>query len=366
MRIPFLDVRAAYTELKDELDAALSRVADSGWFVLGKEVAAFESEFAMHCGVKHCIGVANGLDALHLILRALGIGAGDEVLVPANTYIATWLAVSYAGATPVPVEPDEKTYNVDPSRIEAAITSKTKAIIAVHLYGQPAEMDSINEIARRHRLKVIEDAAQAQGALYKNKRAGNLGDAAGFSFYPAKNLGALGDAGAVTTNDADLAEKIRLLRNYGSEKKYFNEVEGFNSRLDEIQAAVLRVKLPHLDEWNDRRRKVAASYLDEMTDVDLTLPAVSENVTPVWHQFVIRSRNRDELQKHLTNSGIETLIHYPVPPHLQKAYSGSKYKKGDFPISERIAEEVLSLPIGPHISREEIQQVISQLKSEGT
>jgi dTDP-4-amino-4,6-dideoxygalactose transaminase len=299
MRVPFLDVGATYVELKDELDAAVSRMLSSGWYVLGAEIAAFEEEFAAHVGVKHCIGVGNGLDALHLALRAMNVGSGDEVIVPSNTYIATWLAVSYAGATPVPVEPDLRTYNLDPALIEAAITPRTRAILPVHLYGQPANMDPICEIAQRYGLWVLEDSAQAQGARYRGRRVGGVGHAAGWSFYPAKNLGAFGDAGAVTTNDDGLADRLRELRNYGSKVKYVNEERGFNSRLDEIQAAVLRVKLRHLDSWNDRRRRIAAQYLDLLHQTDLVLPWVETWADPVWHLFVVRSQQRDQLMRRL-------------------------------------------------------------------
>jgi dTDP-4-amino-4,6-dideoxygalactose transaminase len=361
MNVPFLDVAAAYLELQREIDDAVNRVLRSGWYLLGSELENFEEEFREYCEAKHCIGVANGLDALHLILRALNIGVGDEVIVPTNTYIATWLAVTYAGATPVPVEPSELTYNIEPALIEKAITSRTKAIMPVHLYGQPADMDPINEIARRHGLKVIEDAAQAHGARYKGRRAGALSDAAGFSFYPAKNLGALGDAGAVTTNDDEIAAKVRLLRNYGSEKKYYNESKGFNSRLDELQAAILRVKLQHLDDWNARRNEVASFYLQSLASADIVLPDVPEAVEPSWHLFVVRSHDRNTLQERLTASGVGTLIHYPVPPYLQKAYAELKYARGGFPISESMANEVLSLPIGPHMSPEQPDYVASQL-----
>ncbi len=298
MKVPFLDFVGPYEELKAELDEAYFCFMRSAWYVLGKEVESFEQEYANYCGVKHCVGVGNGLEALHLILRAYGIGEGHEVIVPSNTYIATWLAVSYAGATPVPVEPDPRTFNIDPGQVEAAITSKTKAIMPVHLYGQPADMDPISQIAAKHGLKVIEDNAQAQGARYKGRRTGSLGDAAGNSFYPGKNLGAYGDAGAVTTNDADLADSVRTLRNYGSKKKYYNEVKGYNSRLDELQAALLRVKLKKLDEWNDRRRVVATRYLAELRGrPDLTLPIVPEWAEPAWHLFVIRHPKRDGLQQ---------------------------------------------------------------------
>src|SRR5690349_409389 len=293
MKVPFLDLKTVHAELREELDAAYRRVLNSGWFILGAEVEAFEKEFAAYCGAQHCVGVGNGLDGLHLILRAMEIGDGDEVIVPSNTYIATWLAVSYAGAKPVPVEPDERTYNIDPAQIESVVTDRTRAIIAVHLYGQPAEMDAINEIALRHGLRVIEDAAQAQGARFRGRVAGALADAAGFSFYPGKNLGALGDAGAITTDDGELADRIRQLRNYGSRVKYYNELKGFNSRLDELQAAILRVKLCKLDDWNDQRRRVADSYLTMLREADLLLPFVAPHIESIWHQFVIRHPQRD-------------------------------------------------------------------------
>lgn len=364
MNVPFLDLKSAYLELKDELDSAYQRVMESGWYILGSEVDAFEREFAAYCGVKHCIGVGNGLDGLHLILRAAGIGPGDEVIVPANTYIATWLAVSYAGATPVPVEPNERTYNIDPARVEAAITRRTKAIMPVHLYGQPADMDPILEIAQRHGLWVFEDAAQAHGARYKGRRIGSLGDAAGFSFYPGKNLGAFGDAGAVTTNNDELAERIRALRNYGSQAKYINKYRGFNSRLDELQAALLRVKLRHLDEWNARRSRVAATYNQALIETELILPYVPEWAEPVWHLYVIRSRNRDLLQQRLGGAGIGTLIHYPIPPHLQDAYKDLGLTKGAYPITERLAHEVLSLPMGPHLLPEHVNAVVQAVKTQ--
>lgn len=364
MKVPFLDLKAAYAELEADLDAAYRRVMKSGWFILGEELKAFEVEFAAYCGTKHCVGVGNGLDALHLILRAMKIGAGDEVIVPANTYIATWLAVSYAGATPVAVEPTERTYNLDPSRIEDAITEKTKAILPVHLYGQPAEMDAIMEIASKYGLRVVEDAAQAHGALYKNRRAGSLGHAAGFSFYPGKNLGAHGDGGAVLTDDDNLADEVRQLRNYGSRVKYYNETKGLNSRLDELQAALLRVKLTKLDEWNERRRRVASSYLQTLEGMpDLSLPHVPAWAEPVWHLFVVRHPRRAALQEHLSKAGVGTLIHYPVPPHLQLAYAELGLPPGSFQLSERMSEEVLSLPVGPHLSDNEVEYVVEQLSS---
>jgi dTDP-4-amino-4,6-dideoxygalactose transaminase len=364
VKVPFLDVAATYRELKADLDAAVQRVMASGNYILGPEVATFESEFAAYCEAGHCIGVGNGLEALHLILRAMEIGAGNEVIVPANTYIATWLAVSYSGATPVPVEPDEKTYNIDPSLIEEAITPRTKAIIAVHLYGQPADMDSINEIARQYDLAVIEDAAQAHGARYKGKKVGTLGDAAGFSFYPGKNLGALGDGGAIVTNNEALANKLRVLRNYGSQEKYFNERKGFNSRLDEIQAACLRVKLRKLDEWNQRRKELAAYYLQTLEGIpDLALPLVPDYAEPAWHLFAIRHPERDRLQRFLGDAGVGTIIHYPVPPHLQQAYAELGFSAGSFPRAEQMANTVLSLPMGPHLSDQEAEYIVSQLSA---
>lgn len=363
MNVPFLDLNAPYQELKSELDFAYQRVMASGWFIMGAEVEAFEHEFAAYCGVKHCIGLGNGLEALHLILRAYGIGDGDEVIVPANTYIATWLAVSYAGAVSVPVEPDPRTYNLDPGQVEAAITSKTKAIMPVHLYGQPSDMDPIMQIAEKNNLKVIEDAAQAHGARYKGRMSGILGHAAGFSFYPGKNLGALGDAGAIVTNDDELAENVRMLRNYGSKIKYYHDLKGFNSRLDEMQAAFLRAKLIHLDEWNERRRKIAAYYLDHLADLPgLTLPYAPAWIAPVWHIFVIQTPHRDDLQQFLKSKGVGTLIHYPVPPYLSKAYAELGLQKGAFPITEAIASSELSLPMGPHISTEEAEYVVNMIR----
>lgn len=359
--IAFLDFSGPYQELREELDAAYRRVLLGGWYVLGAEVAAFEKEFAAYCGVNHCIGVGNGLDALALILRAYGIGQGDEVIVPANTYIASWLAVSHNGATPVPVEPAADTYNIDPCLIEGAVTARTKAIMAVHLYGQTADMDPINAVAAKYQLKVIEDAAQAHGARYKGKRAGSLGDAAGFSFYPGKNLGAYGDGGAVLTNDAQLAELVRKLRNYGSATKYYNDVMGFNSRLDELQAAFLRVKLPLLDEWNRRRDGIAARYAEGLRQTTLTLPTVPVWADPVWHLYVVRSAQRDRLQHRLAAAGIDTLIHYPVPAHLQKAYRHMHMADGSLPLTEKIHREVLSLPMGPHLTYVEQQRVISEV-----
>jgi dTDP-4-amino-4,6-dideoxygalactose transaminase len=361
--VPFLELGQTYTEIKDELDDACRRVMNSGWYILGEEVAAFEREFAAYCGTRHCVGVGNGLEALQLILRGYGIGPGDEVIVPANTYIATWLAVSNSGATIIPVEPDERTFNLDPNRIETALTSRTRAILPVHLYGQPAQMKAINEIARTHNLRVIEDAAQAHGARYRDRMVGSVGDAAGWSFYPTKNLGAYGDAGAVTTDDDELAERVRLLRNYGSRGKYFNAEKGINSRLDELQAALLRVRLKHLNEWNARRTSIAERYLKELEGVDLLLPLVAEGAVPVWHLFVIRSKQRDSLQKKLKEEGVNTLVHYPVPPHLQEAYKDLGELTDSFPITEAIHREVLSLPIGPQLSESDQSRVIQVIKA---
>lgn len=364
MIVPFLDLHAAYRELQPELDAAFQRVMQSGWFILGDEVEAFERDFARYCNAKHCIGVGNGLDALILILRGFGIGAGDEVIVPANTYIATWLAVSYVGARPIPVEPDPTTCNIDPQRIESALTPKSRSVIAVHLYGQPAEMQQIVEVGHRHGLRVIEDAAQAHGATYKGNRTGTLADAAGFSFYPSKNLGAFGDGGAIVTNDDELADQVRVLRNYGSRKKYYNEVKGVNSRLDTLQAAFLRVKLKWLDEWNDRRRAIARQYFEELSGTaDLQLPGVAAGADPVWHLFVIHHPQRDRLQQRLNEAGIGTLIHYPLPPHLSQAYADAGFMRGDFPITEKLAEKTLSLPVGPHLDVTSIACVINAVRN---
>ncbi|WP_027482707.1 DegT/DnrJ/EryC1/StrS family aminotransferase [Deinococcus pimensis] len=360
MNVPFLNVGATYTSLRGELDEATARVLASGWYLLGRELEAFEQEYARYVGARFCVGVANGLDALQLSLRARGIGPGDEVIVPSNTYIATWLAVTQVGATPVPVEPDEDTYNIDPARIEAAVTARTRAVLPVHLYGQPANMTAIVEIARRHGLFVLDDAAQAHGARVDGQRVGSVGDATAWSFYPGKNLGAFGDGGAITTNDEELATRLRVLRNYGSRVKYVNDVQGYNSRLDEIQAAVLRVKLAHLDAWNARRAQIAARYLDALRGTDLVLPVVADGMEPVWHLFVVRTRQRGQLQRQLQERGVQTLIHYPIPPHLQEAYASLGLPKGTFPISERVHDEVLSLPMDPHMTDEQVEYVIAQ------
>ena len=365
MSIPFLDLKAPYLELKAEIDTAIARVVSSGWFIGGEEVEQFENEYAAYCGADHAIGVANGLDALHLALRALDVGPGDEVIVPSNTYIATWLAVSQCGATPVPVEPDERTYNINPALIEAAITPRTKVILPVHLYGQPSEMDPILEIARKHGLRVLEDGAQAHGARYRGRRLGAHGDAVAWSFYPGKNLGAMGDGGAVTTNDPVIADRLRVLRNYGSRVKYVNEVLGYNSRLDPLQAAILRIKLAHLDDWNARRSAIAFEYKTELEGIvsAVTLPYVPEWADPVWHLYVIQSPQRDQLQTSLKIDGIDTLIHYPIPPHLQQAYSQLGYRQCAFPIAERMADKVLSLPIGPHLDLSATHHVVEAIRA---
>ena len=363
MNVPFVDLKASYTELKTEIDEAIKRVLESGWYILGEEVETFESEYANYCEAKYCVGVANGLDALHLALLALGVGEGDEVIVPSNTYIATWLAVSQCGATPVPVEPNELTYNIDPERIEAAITEHTKVILPVHLYGQPADMDPILTIARKYGLKVLEDGAQAHGARYKGKRLGAHGDVVAWSFYPGKNLGAYGDGGAITTDNPEIADRISVLRNYGSRVKYINEVRGFNSRLDTLQAAILRVKLKHLDKANQARQSIATLYLNHIPSSNLTIPSVPEWAEPVWHLFVVRSKHREQFQHQLNQVGINTLIHYPIPPHLQSAYAHLGFEKGSFPIAEKIHDEVLSLPMWPLMSKLEIQQVIDAVKA---
>ena len=358
MNIPFLDLGAAYRELKSEIDAAIACSLASGLYIGGPEVDAFELEFAAYAQAQHCMGVANGLDALHLALRAMDVGPGDEVIVPSNTFIATWLAVSQCGATPVPVEPDAQTFNIDSRRIEAAITSRTRVILPVHLYGQPADLDPILAIARKYGLRVLEDAAQAHGARYKGQRLGAHGDAVAWSFYPGKNLGAMGDGGAVTTNDAQLADRIRVLRNYGSRVRYVNEVQGYNSRLDPLQAAILRVKLMHLDSWNARRSAIAQRYQQGLAGSGLSLPHVPEWAEPVWHLYVVRHPQRDALHKSLADAGVGTLIHYPIPPHRQQAYSQAGWGAGDFPVAERMAGEVLSLPIGPQLGDEQAMKVI--------
>lgn len=355
--VPFLDLGRLHQSIREPLDAAYHRVVDSGWFIMGPELEAFESEFAQYCEAKHCIGVGNGLEALHLLLRAYGIGPGDEVIVPSNTFIATWLAVTECGATPVPVDPNIDTHNIDPALIGNAITSRTRAIIPVHLYGQPADMDPICVLAAKHGLIVIEDAAQAQGARYKGRRAGSLGHAAATSFYPGKNLGALGDGGAVLTNDDAIAERVKQLRNYGSKIKYQHDLVGYNSRLDEMQAAFLRAKLTVLDEWNARRREIATQYSTRLVGADMDLPVIPEFAEPVWHLYVIRSKQRNTLRAHLDQHGVSTVIHYPIPPHRQACYQ--EYKGHNLPIAVMLAEEVLSLPMSSSLEAAEVEHVAS-------
>ncbi len=362
--IPFLDVKAAYVELRDPIDAAITRVMESGWYVLGGEVESFEAAFASWTGARHCVGVANGLDAIALALRAVGVGPSDEVIVPANTYIATWLAVGMVGATIVPVEPDPTTYNLDPNRVEAAITPRTKALLPVHLYGQPADLTALEDICRRRRLKLVEDAAQAHGAAIGEQRIGAHGDAVAWSFYPGKNLGAYGDGGAVTTNDSDVARAIKLHRNYGSAVKYVNDVQGVNSRLDPIQAAVLRAKLPALAEWNARRARIASLYAAGLAGTSLVLPAVAIGCTHAWHLYVVRHLRRDQLRDALRARGVETLIHYPIPPFRQTAYSCMTADAARWPISDRLADDVLSLPMGPHLSEAHAQVIIDIVREE--
>ncbi len=363
IEVPFLDVGASYRELKQEYDEAYRRVMDSGWYILGQEVETFEAQFAAHCRTRHCIGAGSGLDALFLILRGYGIGPGDEVVVPAHTFIATWLAVSHTGATPVPVEPEDQSFQMDPARIDSAVTARTRAIVTVHLYGGIAGIDAIRELASRHGLLLIEDAAQAHGAAWKGAPAGSLGDAAGFSFYPAKNLGAFGDGGAVVTNDDALAGRVRAMRNYGSVGKYVHQFQGYNSRLDTLQAAFLQVRLKHLKAWNERRKLVAEAYLRGLENArGCQLPCVSNDVDPSWHLFVIRHAERDRLRRSLELRGIETSVHYPAPPHLSPAYSDRGFKPGDFPITERLADTVLSLPMGPHMREAQVERVIRALR----
>jgi dTDP-4-amino-4,6-dideoxygalactose transaminase len=364
MKVPFLKFSGMHEQIRSEIISEFEDFYDSNYFILGERVKKFESSYAAFNEVSHCIGVSNGLDALHLALKALNIGPGDEVIVPSNTYIATALAVSYIGATPVFVEPDISTYNIDPQKIEAAITPRTKAIMPVHLYGQACEMEAIMQIAGKYGLFVVEDNAQSQGAAFNGKLAGSWGHANGTSFYPGKNLGALGDAGAVTTNDQDLAGRITVLRNYGSEKKYYNEVIGFNMRLDECQAAFLSVKLKYLNEWTRQRQQIAAWYNESLASINqIVLPVVHPGSTHVYHLYIIRSKERDTLQNHLSGKGIGTLIHYPIPPHLQQAYAHLNLKKGDLPIAEEIASTCLSLPVWPGMSREQVTSVAESIQS---
>jgi len=361
VKIKFLDLKKYHLSLNKSLTSKFQEVLESGSYVLSDEVKNFEKEFSDYCNTKYCIGVASGLDALKIILRAYDIGKGDEVLVPSNTYIATWLAVSNVGARPVPVEPNINTYNIDVRRIERSITKKTKAIIVVHLYGQPVEMAKIYILAKKYKLKIIEDAAQAHGATYKNKPVGSLGDAAAFSFYPGKNLGAIGDAGAITTNDENLHDKCKILRNYGSNKKYYNIVKGYNSRLDELQAGFLRVKLKKLNSANEKRRKFANIYLSEINDKSI-LPYIPKFCDPVWHLFVIKISNRSVLNKYLNMNGIETLMHYPLSPHLQKAYE-KDMKNVKLKVAEELQEKILSLPMGPHLDVKSVRYVSRKINN---
>lgn len=362
MKIPFVSFETMHGEIRDQLDSAYQAVMDSNYFIQGQACKRFEEEFAEYCGAKYCIGVGNGLDALMLILRAMDIGSGDEVIVPSNTYIATALAVSYVGAMPVIVEPEISTFNIDPALIEEKINEKTRAIIAVHLQGRPADMDAINAVAQKHRLKVIEDAAQAHGARYKGRRVGALGDAAGFSFYPGKNLGALGDGGCVTTDNKEIADKVRALGNYGSDYKYHHIYKGVNSRLDEIQAAFLSVKLKQLDRWNEDRRRIADRYLNEIKNSQIVLPVRSDpDYEHIYHVFVIRCDARDALEAYLSKNGIGTVKHYPIPMHLQGAYEDLNLPEGSLPIAEEISRTVLSIPMYYGMTDEQIDYVIQMM-----
>jgi len=378
MIVPFAELGAAYVELKAEIDSAVAKVLSSGWYIGGEEVNAFELQWAKHCEAKFAVGVGNGLDALILSLRVLGVGPGDEVIVPSNTFIATWLAVSHCGATPVPVEPDERSHNINPLLIEAAITRRTKVILPVHLYGQPADLTPILALARKHSLWVVEDAAQAHGARYNGRSLGAHGDIVTWSFYPGKNLGAMGDAGAITTDNFEVAERIRVLRNYGSPEKYVHENQGYNSRLDPLQAAILRVKLPMLEQWNQRRNKLAQKYIEKLSLLQnggasgskprvtkqnsiFTVPFVPKDVTSAWHLFILQLQDRDQVQAKLAKDGISTLIHYPTPPHLQNAYSHLGFTPGSFPIAEKLSKEIISLPLFPSLGDLECDYVCEKL-----
>jgi dTDP-4-amino-4,6-dideoxygalactose transaminase len=363
IKIPFLSFEEVNKKIKSDILSAFEDFFDKGWYVLGESVKQFEKEYAKFNQTSYCVGVSNGLDALHIALKTLGIGEGDEVIVPSNTYIASALAVSYVGATPVFVEPDIHTYNIDPAMIEGAINSRTKVIMPVHLYGQACEMDAIIKIAKKYKLFIVEDNAQSQGASYNNKLTGSFGHINGTSFYPGKNLGALGDAGALTTADAELARKATVLRNYGSEKKYYNEVIGYNMRLDECQASFLSVKLRHLNEWTSQRQEIASWYDKALEGLkDLILPKISQGATHVYHLYVIRTKARYELQRYLADNGIGTLIHYPIPPHLQEAYKNLGFRKGDFPIAEEIADTCLSMPLWPGMLKEDVHFVTDAIK----
>jgi dTDP-4-amino-4,6-dideoxygalactose transaminase len=357
VKVPFLDLKLQHSQLADELNEAMQRVMSRAWFILGEEVEAFEVEFAAYCGAKHCVGVGSGTDALNLALEACGVGLEDEVITVSHTFIGTAIAISRAKARPVFVDIDSATYTMDSEQAARAITPRTKAILPVHLYGQCADMDPLLDLARKHNLWVIEDACQAHGAIYKGRRAGSIGHLGCFSFYPSKNLGACGDSGAITTNDEELAERLRLLRNYGQRRKYHHESMGYNSRLDELQAAVLRVKLSHLDEWNQARCQRAREYSKLLSGTELTLPYIAKWGEPVFHQYVIRTSHRDKLQQRLQDTGVETLIHYPIPVHLQMSYASSKYQANTLQITEKCAQEVLSLPMYAEIADEQIAYV---------
>jgi dTDP-4-amino-4,6-dideoxygalactose transaminase len=364
MKVPFLDFEQSHKSINIQLKQAFDEVLSSQWFIMGNKLKTFEEEYAQFSKTKYCIGVGNGLDALIISLRCLGIGQGHEVIVPSNTYIASWLAVSAVGATPVAVEPDPHTYNINPNNITAKITPATKAIMPVHLYGQACQMDEIMAIAQKHNLYVVEDNAQSQGAVYNNKLVGSFGHCNGTSYYPGKNLGALGDAGAITTQNEELANTAKILRNYGSEIKYKNSIKGYNSRLDEMQAAILSVKLTQLEQWNQKRIDAANTYNNLLSNVqEIVLPSLAQGASSVYHLYVIRTNNRDQLQKHLLENGISTLIHYPIPPHLQEAYKEMNFKTGDFPLAELFAQTMLSLPIFPGITHQQIEYVCNSIKS---
>lgn len=364
MKVPFLELKPTYDDLRADIDAAYRRVMGSGWFIFGQELETFEAEYARSVGVAHCIGVANGLEALQLSLMAADIGPGDEVIVPSHSYIASWLAVSQVGATLVPCEPTNDGFSLDTAHVEARITANTRAIMPVHLYGEVGDMDALRELAARHQLLLIEDGAQSHGASCRGRASGALGDIAGISFYPSKNLGAFGDAGAVTTSNNALADRVRTLRNYGSKQRYHHEEKGINSRLSELQAAFLRAKLPYLERWNTHRQKLASLYFEGLSgQAELILPPRYPFSTPVWHLFVVRTSRRDQLRSYLADRGVATQIHYPIPPHLSGAYANQGWKRGDFPLAERYADEVLSLPIGPHHSDSQIHYVIEQTRA---
>ena len=363
MQVPFFSFASMNDALGEAPFDVFRRFWEKQWYILGASVSQFETEYALWNGTRHCIGVANGLDALHLALRALQISPGDEVIVPSNTYIASWLAVTQTGAVPVPVEPDLCSYNLDPARIEAAITPATKAIMPVHLYGQACDMTAIMAIAAKHRLFVVEDNAQAHGAIHAGRLTGSFGHLNATSFYPTKNLGALGDAGAVTTDDPHLAEQIRLLRNYGSSRKYYNDLPGYNSRLDELQAALLSLKLPFLQQWTAQRRSLAAMYIAQLSDIEeIVLPACADAEGHVWHLFILRTPQRDALAEYLGSQGIGWMIHYPLPPHLQEAYRSLGFRRGDFPLAEQIADTCLSLPLFPGMSEGQVEQVTGAIR----